>query len=196
MPYHSRATANLLPGRVSTAGACYFLTWCIHDRQPGLASPTVKATLRTAISNLDQSRDAGLLAATVMPDHVHLLITLGTHLTVSQVVAKIKAAVTRQHPAMRWQLNFFEHRLRDSASAEDFAFYIFMNPYVAGLCRLDQPWSGWIPSPLVRWSFEDKLRESCFPHPEWLPEAVRFCEHLTGRSGLGRRKRRPYMRRK
>jgi putative transposase len=130
MPYHSRATAKLLPGRISLAGECYFLTWCTHDRLPGLTSPAVQSTLRAAISNLDQSRDAGLLAATIMPEHVHLPITLGTHLTISQVVAKIKATVTRQHLAMRWQLNFFEHRLRDSASAEDFAFYIFMNPYV------------------------------------------------------------------
>lgn len=178
MPYHSRATAKLLPGRVSTVGASYFLTWCTHDRLAVLTTPTVQTTLRTAISNLDQSRDADLLAATIMPDHVHLLITLGTHLTVSQVVAKIKAAVTRQHPAMRWQLNFFEHRLRDPTSAEDFAFYIFMNPYVATLCRLNEEWPGWIPSPLVRWSFEEKLREGCFPHPEWLPKAVRFASTL------------------
>lgn len=113
-----------------------------------------------------------------MPDHVHLLLTLGPRLTVSQVVAKIKAAITRQHSTMRWQLNFFEHRLRDVSSAEDFAFYIFMNPYMAGLCRLDETWGGWIDTPGIRWSFEDKLREGGFPQPKWLPEAERFAGTL------------------
>ncbi len=178
MPYYSRATAKLLSGRSSLAGACYFLTWCTHDRLPGLTSPTVQATLRSTVYNLDRTRDAELLAATIMPDHVHLLITLGTRLTVSQVVAKIKATVTRQDPSIRWQINFFEHRLRDSASAEDFAFYIFMNPYAATLCRLDEVWPGWMPSIQVRWSFEDKLREGSFPHAEWLPEAARIANTM------------------
>lgn len=178
MPYHSRATAKLLPGRVSVAGACYFLTWCTHDRLPDLAASNVQARLRAAISGMDESGDATLLGATVMPDHVHLLITLGKRLTVSQVVAKIKASVSRQHPAVRWQLNFFEHRLRDITAAEDFAFYIFMNPYVANLINLNEPWPGWMPATQVRWFFEDKQREGRLPQAEWLPEAVRFSRTL------------------
>jgi putative transposase len=79
---------------------------------------------------------------------------------------------------MRWQLNFFEHRLRDSASAEDFAFYIFMNPYVANLINLNETWPGWMPSTQIRWSFEDKLCDRCFPQAEWLPEATRFANTL------------------
>ena len=178
MPYHSRATAKLLPGRVSIAGACYFLTWCTHNRAPMLTAPVIQTCLRNAIEGFGKSHDATLLAATIMPDHVHLLITLGARLTVSQVVARIKATVTRQHPAVRWQLNFFEHRLRDATSAEDFAFYVFMNPYVANLSRLDETWPGWMPSTPVRWSFEDKLRDGRFPYAEWLPDAVRFAGTL------------------
>jgi putative transposase len=178
MPYHSRATAKLLPGRLSLAGECYFLTWCTHDRLPGLTSPAVQTTLRAAISNLDQSRDAVLLAATIMPDHAHLLLTLGARLSVSQLVAKTKAAVTREHASVKWQINFFEHRLRNSASAEDFAFYIFMNPYMATLCRLDEVWPGWMPSMQIRWSFEDKLRDGHLPHAEWVPDATRFANTL------------------
>ena len=119
-----------------------------------------------------------LLAATVMPAHVHLLLTLGARLTVSQIVAKLKAAVSRKHAYVQWQLNFFEHRLRDAASAEDFAFYIFMNPYVAEMCRLNETWTEWLPATQLRWSFEDKLREGRFPHAEWLPKATRFAQTL------------------
>ena len=138
MAYLSRTTAKLLSGRDSVPGACYFLTWCTHNRLPGLTAPAVQATLRLAIANSGKSGDATLFAATIMPEHVHLLISLGKRLTVSQVVAKIKATVTRQHPTVHWQLNFFEHRLRDHSVAEDFALYIFMNPYVANLISLDE----------------------------------------------------------
>lgn len=174
MPYHARATLKLLPGRISAAGACYFLTWCTRNRTETLVAPDVRTTVHTALAGLERSRDGTVLAATIMSDHVHLLFTLGARLTVSQVVAKTKAAVTRAHPFVQWQLNFFEHRLRDTATAESFALYLFMNPYAAGLCQLDEAWPGWMSSQQIRWSFEDKLRDGRFPPAEWLAEARSF----------------------
>jgi REP element-mobilizing transposase RayT len=178
MPYHSRATAQLLPGRISSPGACYFLTWCTRDRAQILAAPRVRQTASAEIVGLGKSGDGVILAATIMPDHVHLLLQLGARLAVSQIVAKTKASVTRTHPSVQWQLNFFEHRLRDASKAESFAFYLFMNPYTAGLCSLGETWPGWIASPEFRWSFENKLREGRYPHAEWLPEAARFARTL------------------
>jgi hypothetical protein len=137
---------------------------------------------------IDEARDGVLLAATIMPDHVHLLISLGSRLTVSQVVAKLKAAVTRAHSSVQWQFNFFEHCLRHDAVAEDFAFYIFMNPYIAALCSLDEAWPGWMPSHQVRWTFEDKLREGGLPQKEWLLDAERFAQTLpAGADSVGAR---------
>jgi REP element-mobilizing transposase RayT len=178
MAHRSRATARLLPGRISAAGANYFLTWCTHNRTPNLTTPAVSNTLRNSIAGLDHSHDGVLFAATIMPDHVHMLLSLGTRLTVSQIVAKLKAAVTRAHSSVQWQLNFFEHRLRHGSVAEDFAFYVFMNPYTAGLCGLEHAWPGWMPSQQIRWSFEDKLREGGLPQAEWLLEAERFAQTL------------------
>ncbi|HWA28670.1 MAG TPA: transposase [Lacunisphaera sp.] len=178
MPYYSRATAKLLPGRNSIAGACYFLTWCTRNRVRILSEPAVSSTASDAIARLDQTHDGVVLAATIMPDHIHVLLTLGGRLTISQVVAKTKATVSRAHPSVHWQLNFFEHRLRNGASTEDFAFYIFMNPYVAKLCDVDVIWPGWVPSSRVCWSFEEKLRNGRFPQMEWLAQAKRFAETL------------------
>jgi putative transposase len=178
MPFHSRATENLVHGRISAAGGCYFLTWCTRNRTKALVAPGVHATTRAAIAGLETSHDGTVLAATIMPDHVHLLLMLGERLTVSQIVAKTKAAVSRAHPTLRWPLNFFEHRLRDLSLAESFAFYVCMNPYAAGLCDLNESWPGWIPSQRFRWSFEDKLDDGQFPHAEWLLEARRFARTL------------------
>src|SRR3954471_7836976 len=158
MPYKSRHTADLLKGRQSIPGTIYFLTWVTHQRACLLSNDASRLSARTCLTAIDGNGDGILLAATIMPDHVHLLLELGSRLTVSEVVAKIKAGISRGSAHLKWQLNFFDYQLRPSDSAEDFAFYIFMNPYCAELCSLDHAWSGWIPSRAVRWSFEEKLR--------------------------------------
>lgn len=174
MPYKSRQTARLRTGRDSLPSAWYFLTWCTARRVPFLADESIRLATRQAIDAIDESGDGHVLCATLMPDHIHLLLELGSRLTVSQVVAKTKSAIKRACPTIGWQLNFFEHRLRDPASAEDYALYIFMNPYCAQLCSLDEVWPGWISSDGVRWMFETKLRARSYPQPEWVDEALRF----------------------
>ena len=144
---------------------------------PLLMDKQISMAARSSLLAINGAGDGRLLAATVMPDHIHMLLELGGRLTVSQTVAKAKSAIKRAHPIVEWQLNFFEHRLRQTAAAEDFALYIFMNPYAAGLCDMDQCWPAWI-SPAIRWGFEEKLRKGNLPQPEWLPEAERFARTL------------------
>ena len=114
--------------------------------------------------------------------HVHWLLTLGTRLTIGQVVGKVKAAVRRTHPGLRWQDNFFEHRLRPQEPAESYAFYTFMNPYCAELCTIDEKWPGWIASPKVRWEFEALLRDGGLPHAEWIVKSRREARTLAAGS--------------
>jgi putative transposase len=178
MPFKSRHTEDLLKGRVSVPGALYFLTWVTDRRNPLFADDSNRVLARQNLVAIDESGDGSIMAGTVMPDHIHLLLELGPRLTVSQLVAKTKAAITRSRPGLKWQLNFFEHRVRTVESAEAYAFYIFMNPYVAGLCPVERTWAGWIPSLEVRWEFEGKLREGGLPQPEWVEEARRFSQTL------------------
>ena len=77
----------------------------------------------------------------------------------------------------------FEHRLRASKhprsklrgtgpkgneDAEGYAFYIFMNPYRAGLMTVTESWPGWIRSDAKRFRFLDALDENGAPPAEWL----------------------------
>jgi REP element-mobilizing transposase RayT len=163
---------------VSRPGAQYFLTWVTDQRLPVFADSENLAMARQHLAAIDESGDGSALAATIMPNHLHLLLELGSRLSLSEVVAKTKAGITRTCRGVKWQLNFFDHQLRPCNSAEDYAFYIFMNPYCAGICPLDQPWPGWLWSTGVRWAFEEKLSV--------------WGESSRGR-GLGRRKRRPYI---
>lgn len=178
MPFKSRQTQDLVRGRVSGAGTTYFLTWCTAQRAPLLVDAPSLVLARQCLAACDSTGDGTLLAATVMPNHIHFLVELGPRLTVSQLVAKTKATITRNQPGMKWQLNFFEHRVRTGESAEAYAFYIFMNPYVAGLTPLARPWAGWIPSQKVQWEFEGKLNQGGLPQPEWVEQARWFSRTL------------------
>jgi len=177
-PLKTRRTEDLRRGRISNPGARYFLTWCTAWRAPYLVQPALLHTARRAVLSIDASGDGSILAASIMPDHIHLLLELGQRLSVSQVVGKAKSTCSRAHREVKWQENFFEHRLRPEEAAEPFAFYIFMNPYCADLCRLEQIWSGWIPSPTVRWEFESKMRAGGLPQFEWINQADKFRDTL------------------
>ena len=50
----------------------YFVTICVADRKPVLANETVFNALKIAVSRL---RDWTVLAAVLMPDHVHIIVS-------------------------------------------------------------------------------------------------------------------------
>lgn len=95
--------------------------------------------------------DIELLAATVMPDHVHLLFTLGSRLRVGQVMGKFKSLARDMGKVpWQWEQDGLEHQVRAFESIQDYAFYILMNPYRAGLCPLTAIWPWWLcPNPGV-----------------------------------------------
>jgi len=120
-----------------------------------------------------------VLAATIMPDHVHALCELGHRLTLSQLTSKLKNAVrSSTGSSVSWQENFFDHRVRARPESERFAFYIFMNPYSERLIPLVQTWPGWFCPDPARWEFLSKLNPDGTPPPEWLAEARRFTSTL------------------
>lgn len=165
-----RKTERLRIGRVSLPGARYFVTACVQGREPVLM---VDVQLKRVLAGMDELTLAGdwrLLAASVMPDHVHVLFTLGERLPFDRVVAKLKSRARAADSVWRWQANVFEHRLRADEDAEDYAFYIFMNPYRAGLVDMSRSWPGWMCGAGWRWRFEDGLSVAGAPPSEWIDQ--------------------------
>ncbi len=179
MPLPERKTARLRWGRVSTPGACYFLTLCTQHRAPVLTSPPASDSMLAAIRSL-HATDFVLHASNIMPDHVHLLFTLGTRLTLGQVMGKFKTLSRDQGLApWRWQEDGFEHRLRPEESAEDYGFYIFMNPYRAGLRPVDRPWPWWLCPDRAQFCFPAHLCSGDTPRPEWLEKIETVAARIT-----------------
>ncbi len=117
-----------------------------------------------------------LHCATVMPDHVHSVFTLGNVLTLSQTQGKFKA-LTRyrlEEVGLVWQDNFYDHRIRHNALLEPFARYVYLNPYRKRLIALDESWPGWVLNRHYRPEFMEHLNEGIFPPAAWvnLPESV------------------------
>lgn len=118
--------------------------------------------------HMSQDGDVSALTATMMPDHVHLLFQLGNTLTLDRVVAKWRTLVRRAVPGLAWQTNFFEHRLRAAELSERYAWYVFMNPYRAGLIGSDSVWPGWWTDGATSYEFLALARPGPCPQPEWL----------------------------
>ena len=145
-PLITRRTRDLRKGRESKAGATYFVTTCTKNREKGLAHDEIAAALTDSLRQLQRNQDLELLCGTIMPDHVHVLFTLGAKNSLSRTQQKFKSLTKRplETRGFKWQGNFYDHRLREKASAEAFAFYMFMNPYRQGLLQLDERWPYWI----------------------------------------------------
>jgi len=149
-------------------GARYFVTACVQGRETVLTGDEQLKRVGTAMNELTLAADWRLLAASIMPDHVHVLFALGERLPLDRVIAKLKTRARAVDAVWRWQANVFEHRLRADEDAEDYAFYIFMNPYRAGLIVGNKSWPGWIRGADWLWRFEDGLSVAGTPPAEWL----------------------------
>ena len=98
-----------------------------------------------------------------------MLFCLGTDLTLGQCVGRWKF-VARQAAEYRedWQRDFWEHRLWERESREDYALYMFLNPYRAALVPSEKRWPWWwTPDPQM-FQFSGQLSASGGPPPEWI----------------------------
>ncbi len=110
-----------------------------------------------------------LRCAVIMPDHVHLLIELGTKLSLEKAVSRLKVRTSAGLRAVGivWERGFFDHRLRAGDAALDVFLYIYLNPYRAGLCARTERWP-WFHCHSDDWTWFRVYLDSDRPPPEWL----------------------------
>ena len=74
-----------------------------------------------------------------MPDHLHMLVAIAGDTNLSNLIRDFKR-ITSRTARIRWQRNFFDHRLRHDESESEKAEYIRQNPIRAGLMAAAQDW--------------------------------------------------------
>ena len=137
--------------RDKTQGGCYFLTFNLLDRKSSLLLIHIDK-FRDAYAKTIQHHQFKLDAMVVLPDHVHIMITLPPNSdNYAVIVASIKSqfsrqitkteAITPSRQAKRergiWQRRFWEHRIRDDA---DYRQHMDYNPVKHGYVTNPQNW--------------------------------------------------------
>jgi putative transposase len=77
-----------------------------------------------------------------MPDHVHALLAFPGTPGMSVVIRNWKRGAARLQGVL-WQDNYFDHRIRSKAEAQEKGLYIRRNPVVKGLCGKVEDWPHW-----------------------------------------------------
>ncbi len=173
-PMHPRQTGALHRHRWSHPEVTYFVTCCTEGRRAGLSATGVARPLCEIIGAADVCADVVTHAFTIMPDHLHWLFTLGERLALGRVVARFKAQSRGVLAVadLRWQRDFFEHRLRGDERMEAYGQYVFLNPYRAGLISAGQCWPHWgCPRPDL-FRFTALLNPDGSPPRKWVDEPV------------------------
>lgn len=110
-----------------------------------LTDPLIAPLLLEAIQfyHLRQRWNCSLVL--LMPDHAHALLSFPPDAAMSGIVGAWKAYTARNF-GIRWQANYFDHRIRDRHSLQMKAAYILRNPVVNGLCVQEESWP-WVWQP-------------------------------------------------
>jgi REP-associated tyrosine transposase len=121
-------------------GATYFLTICCAEKG---RNQLCKNKVRDSIFMTAKMHDARgawhLELLLLMPDHLHALIAIDGEASLSSIVASFKRATSRL-AKVRWQRNFFDHRLRHDESFDEKETYIRQNPVRTGLINNEDDW--------------------------------------------------------
>lgn len=139
-PHKGRAA--LRRGRVSVPGAEYFVAICTDNRRAGLHAAAIASAVLAEVHRMTADATWSLRCATVMPDHIHLLLVLGARLTLGRCVQRLKAktAAALNLATCEWERDFFDRRLRPGDERLGVLLYLYLNPYRASLIARSEAW--------------------------------------------------------
>jgi len=131
--------------------ATCFVTCCTYDRQPFFDDHANIALLRSTLRATRAWHPFRMHGYALMPDHVHLLITVAPETTISAMMHSFQRNTTLNYkrakgiegPTRLWQRGFWDHVIRDEDDFSRHLDYIHYNPVKHGLVQdaLDYPYT-------------------------------------------------------
>ncbi len=119
---------------------CHLLTVCTVPRHRNqLCVPPTAALVQQSLRAYQEMGVWQLHVLVLMPDHLHLLATIPPTTRIQRTVVNWKRFVSRAAP-VRWQQDFFEHRLRAEEHFTAKREYLRQNPVRAGLIADPHAW--------------------------------------------------------
>jgi putative transposase len=161
--------SSLRRHRWSAPGAEYFVTFKAERAAEGLSNPELLTALTQQRQLLETQACWTVRTWSVMPDHVHIVFTLGPSLEISECLRKFKGPLTPllRHYQLRWQPGYYEHRMRHNEDRLPVFLYVFLNPHRKKLIRTDEKWPGYYCAE-EDWIWFGPLTNEETPFPEWL----------------------------
>ena len=121
-------------------GDVFFITINAQPRGANqLAVADVWGQIVETIQIREANRDLRCPLLLAMPDHLHGLFEFPGAKHMEKVITSFKGWMAKSK-GIRWQRDFFDHRLRGWESAAEKAHYIRMNPVRAALCKKPEDW--------------------------------------------------------
>ena len=122
-------------------GEIYFITINTLPRgENQLATPGVSRAIKAAVQNYTDSGKWYPKLVVLMPDHLHMLVSLNTkRFGIKAIIKPWKSYLAKTH-SINWQDDFFEHRIRDRVSLEEKEHYLRLNPVRAELVKEPEDW--------------------------------------------------------
>jgi len=140
---HTPHAADLRNGRFSQPGGVYLVTTVTRDRLPVFKFfSSARCVVHTLLTEHAADR-AMTLAFVVMPDHLHWLLTLGSSVSLSQVVRTVKSVVAHHLGGRVWQQGFHDHAVRAEEDLLAMGRYIVNNTVRSGLVSKAGHYSHW-----------------------------------------------------
>lgn len=126
------------------AGATYFFTVTLRDRRSDLLVREIGA-LREAWRKAAGRVPHAIIAAVVLPDHLHAVIRMEDEAAdFPRLWQDIKKGFTRRtsRPGApsAWQSRYWERTVRDEAELQAFVDYVHINPLKHGLVNVVAEW--------------------------------------------------------
>ncbi len=122
----------------------YFITICAHMQRNLFQRDEVAELMVATFVKYRNAGEFELHEYVVMPNHVHLLLSLNDQQQLGRAVQLIKGGFShslRKHGVafpMVWQQRYYDRRVRDADEFAEFSRYIRQNPVRKGLAEVPE----------------------------------------------------------
>lgn len=120
---------------------CYFVTAVIKDRKKLFVDENICSLILKDLKFYREKYQFLLHAYVIMPDHLHLLLSLKEKGNISMIMRDFKShtaqainKVLKRRGAL-WQEGFYEHVIRDEKDFKKRINYIHKNPLISDLVK-------------------------------------------------------------
>ena len=142
----ARPARNALPDNILSSARTFFATTKTSQGRALLQSERNATLMIDVLRSYVTARKFRLHDFVIMPDHLHLLLTVGEGMTIERAMQFIKGGFSYRlkkecgYLGEVWQRGFSETRVEDSQSLIKHREYIAENPVKAGLVDSAEEW--------------------------------------------------------